>query len=103
MTPAAQIAEALRPHDTTLRALGLRSLALFGSGARASLGPESDLDLLYEFDADAATLDGLLGLQAALEEILGRDVDLVSRKYLSPILSRHLGDVVPVYEAGSPS
>jgi len=100
MTPHAQIAEALRPHEATLRSLGLRSLALFGSAARASQTLESDVDLLYEFDAGAATLDHLLDLQTTLEEILGRDVDLVSRKYLSPILRRHIGsDVISVYEA----
>lgn len=104
MTPHAQIAEALRPHEATLRGLGLRSLALFGSAARASQTPESDVDLLYEFDPGAATLDHLLDLQTTLEEILGREVDLVSRKYLSPILRRHIGpDVMPVFDAGQPS
>ena len=102
MTPHAHIAETLRPHEATLRRLGLRSLALFGSAARATQTTDSDVDLLYEFDEGAATLDHLLDLQAILEEALGREVDLVSRKYLSPILSRYIGpDVISVYEADS--
>ena len=74
-----------------------------GSAVRATQTPESDVDLLYEFDEGAATLDHLLDLQATLEEILGREVDLVPRKHLSPILRRHIGpDVIPVYEAELP-
>ncbi len=101
MTPLPhEITAALRQHEDALRRLGLKSLALFGSAARASSGPESDVDLLYEFDEGTATLDRLLDLQALLEGLLGREVDLVSRKYLSPMLRRYIeGDVVPVYEA----
>ncbi len=101
MTPLPhEIAAALRPHEDALRRLGLKSLALFGSAAQATSRPESDLDLLYEFEEGGATLDRLLDLQAFLEGLLGREVDLVSRKYLSPILRRYIGgDVVPVYEA----
>ena len=94
------ITEALRPHDATLRGLGLRSLALFGSSAQGTARADSDVDLLYEFAPDAATLSALMDLQSFLEGVLGRDVDLVSRKYLSPILRRHIGnDVHPVFEA----
>ena len=100
MTAPAQVAAALRSREDTLRSLGLRSLALFGSAARGDAGPESDLDFLYEFDPGAATLDHLLDLQDALESCLGREVDLVSRTYASPILRRYIGDdVVPVFDA----
>ena len=34
----------------TLARLGVRSLALFGSVAREEAGPESDVDLLVDFD-----------------------------------------------------
>lgn len=102
--PEQEIAAALRQHETTLRRLGLKSLALFGSVARAEHGPESDLDVLYEFEEGAATLEHFLDLQAFLEDLLGRTVDLVPRKYLSPILRRHIqDDVVPIYKAIEPS
>ena len=97
MTPE-EVAARLRTHDDALRGLGLRSLVLFGPLARGEDGGQSDLDLLYEFDEGGATLDGLLGLRSLLEEVFHRDVDLVSQKYLSPILQRHIGDdLVPVY------
>jgi len=99
MTPH-DVTEALRPHDAALRGLGLRSLALFGSAARGAARPDSDIDLLYEFAPDAATLSALTDLQSLLENIFDRDVDLVSQKYLSPILRRHIGgDVHAVFDA----
>lgn len=98
------IAASLQQHEVVLRRLRLKSLALFGSVARSTQGPESDLDLLYEFEEGAATLDRLLELQAFLEEVLAHKVDLVSRKYLNPILRRYIDDdVVPVYDAVLPS
>ena len=97
MSSPTQIADALQAHRDHLARLSLKSLALFGSGARSELRTESDVDFLYEFDEGAATLEGLLQLRALLEETLGRDVDLVPRKYVGPVLSRYLGEVVPVY------
>lgn len=95
----AQIATSLRAVSTDLRRLGVRSLALFGSAARGESGPGSDLDFLYEFAPGAATLDHLLELEDVLRTTFRRDVDLVSRPHLSPILKRYIGDdIVPVFE-----
>ena len=52
-----------------------------GSAARGDFEPDrSDIDLLVEFDHDlreAFSLRTYLGLKEALEELLGRSVDLV--------------------------
>ena len=55
-------------------------LALFGSVLREDFGPESDVDVLVCFGADAwpALLD-MARMQAELSRILGRQVDLVER------------------------
>ena len=59
----------------------MRRLDLFGSAARWDFEPDrSDIDLLVEFDRDlreAFSLRTYLGLKEALEELLGRSVDLV--------------------------
>jgi predicted nucleotidyltransferase len=56
-------------------------LSLFGSALREDFGPGSDVDLLYVFDSDAGwSLLDLAAMEAELEEILGRKVDLVSRR-----------------------
>jgi predicted nucleotidyltransferase len=71
----------LRGHSGEVAAFGVKSLALFGSVARGEAGPESDLDLLVEFEG-AATFDRYMGLKLYLEDLLGSPVDLVMRKAL---------------------
>ncbi len=66
-----------------LRAMGVRSLALFGSGRPGEATPQSDLDFLVEFDGPV-TFDGYMDLKFFLEDLLGRRVDLVTRKALKP-------------------
>ncbi len=61
----------------------VRELSVFGSAARGALRPDSDVDLLVEFQPDAEI--GLLehaGLMLDLSELLGRRVDLVSKRGL---------------------
>jgi predicted nucleotidyltransferase len=56
-------------------------LAVFGSVARGSSGPHSDLDMLVTFDPDAPwdALD-IVDLRAELAALFGRTVDLVEEK-----------------------
>jgi len=61
--------------------LGVKSLALFGSLARGDAGPESDVDILVEFQG-SSTFDRYMDLKFFLEELLNRPVDLVTRKAL---------------------
>jgi len=71
-----QVAERLAAHAEELRSLGVRSLDLFGSVARGDARPESDVDLLVEFD-EVPGFVGYVRLRNRLEEMLGRHVDLV--------------------------
>jgi uncharacterized protein len=50
---------------------------LFGSAARGEDGPDSDIDLLVDFDEDSSLFD-LVRLSRDLEALLGRGVDVVS-------------------------
>jgi predicted nucleotidyltransferase len=76
----------LRDHREELRAYGVKHLALFGSVARDEAGPDSDVDILVEFDGPA-TFDGYMGLKFLLEERFGRAVDVVTRGALKPRLA----------------
>ncbi len=68
---------------------GARHLALFGSAARDELRPESDVDVLVEFDGPA-TYDGYFDLKEYLEQLLERPVDLVTNKGLRPRARQHV-------------
>jgi len=64
---------------------GVIKLALFGSTARDTAGPNSDIDILVEFDGPA-TSARYFGVQFYLEDLLGQPVDLVTQKALRPEL-----------------
>ncbi len=77
--PKEQIAEFCRKHY-------IRKLALFGSVLRDDFRPDSDVDVLVEFEPDH--IPGLMrfaGMEIELSELLGgRKVDLNTPKFLSP-------------------
>ena len=62
----------------------IRKLSIFGSALRENLGPDSDIDLLVEFDPDNVPgLIRLAGMENELSEILGRKVDIRTAQDLS--------------------
>lgn len=72
-----QLAAFCRKHHLT-------KLALFGSVLTERFGPDSDVDVLVEFDA--AHIPGLIalsGMERELSEILGRKADMRTPKDLS--------------------
>ncbi|MBC7972742.1 MAG: nucleotidyltransferase family protein [Verrucomicrobia bacterium] len=78
-----EILSMLKQHQTTLKELGVRSLALFGSVARDEATSVSDVDILVEFEPPI-TFDRYLEVKFYLEDHLGSKVDLVSWKALKP-------------------
>ena len=70
-------------------ALGVARLALFGSVARNTARPDSDVDVLVEFAPGAKTYDRFLRLAEMLEHVLGHRVELVTIEALSPFLGPH--------------
>ena len=81
--------------------LGVRRLALFGSVRRDTARPDSDVDLLVEFEPEQKSLEHLVALGDLLESVLGRHVELVTAEGLSPFLRPHiLADAMDVVRAG---
>jgi len=65
----------------------VRELSFFGSAARGEMRPDSDIDMLVEFLADAGIdLVDYAGLMLDLSHLLGRKVDLVSKNGLKPLI-----------------
>jgi predicted nucleotidyltransferase len=65
------------------RRFGVRDLAIFGSVARREARPDSDLDVLVDFEG-RPDFDRFMGLKLYLEELLGVRVDLVTQRALRP-------------------
>lgn len=65
----------------------VRELSVFGSAARGEMGPASDVDLLVEFQPEAKVdLFEYSGLMLDLSRLVGRKVDLVSKKGLKALV-----------------
>lgn len=68
---------------------GVTRIALFGSTARDTARPDSDVDILVAFDGPA-TSKRYFGVQFYLEDVLGCPVDLVTEKALRPELQPYI-------------
>jgi predicted nucleotidyltransferase len=74
--PRERIADFCRRHH-------VRRLAFFGSVLRDDFTPQSDVDILVEFEPDKTPGLAFFGMQDELSEILGRRVDLNTPQDLS--------------------
>ena len=78
-----------RSKPELVRRFGVTRLALFGSTARDQANEGSDVDVLVEFDGPA-TSARYFGVQFHLEDLLGRQVDLVTGKAIRPELRPYI-------------
>jgi len=61
----------------------IKELALFGSALRGDFRPDSDVDVLVDFEPDARwSLFDLVDMREELMKIFGREVDLVTKRGL---------------------
>jgi hypothetical protein len=77
--PKRELAPVCRRH-------GIRRLSLYGSRLAGTARPDSDVDLLVEFEP--GRVPGLLGMsqiEIELGEVLGHKVDLRTKEELSPL------------------
>lgn len=79
----------------------VRELSIFGSAARGELKPNSDVDLLVDFEPQARI--GLLELAGLIEDLsalIGRPVDVAVKPALKPLVrSEVLADARVLYAA----
>lgn len=78
----------------------IRRLALFGSVLRDDFTPQSDVDVLVEFEPGKGPGLAFFGMQDELTAILGREVDLntpaeLSHRWRDEVLA----EMEPLYDA----
>ena len=82
-----EILTRLRENEAVLRARGVAHAALFGSRARGDQRPDSDTDILIEFDPAARiTVFDYAGIKAEIATLFDGPVDVVNRDGLKPFL-----------------
>lgn len=81
----------LTGHRRKIRSFGVKELGLFGSFARnTAIHTDSDIDLLVEFEPDQKNYDNFMELAFYLEELLGRNVELVTPQSLNKYIGPHI-------------
>jgi hypothetical protein len=91
------ILRTLADNRDALRSLGVRRLGLFGSFARDTAGPDSDLDFVVELERK--TFDSYMDLKLLLEDLFGRRVDLVLEDGIkSDLREQILADMIDAAE-----
>lgn len=83
------------------RRYGVKELSLFGSAARGEMKPESDIDLMVEFQpGERVGMIRYETLVGELERLTGRKVDLVTKRGLKPwVRTEVLRDACVIYAA----
>ncbi len=69
---------------STLRTLGVRRIAVFGSVARNAARADSDIDIVVDIPRGQITLDNFFGLQDFLHDHFQRKVDVITVSGLKP-------------------
>ncbi len=89
----------LEQHQAEIQSLGVKSLALFGSVARDQAEPDSDVDLLVEFDENQCPKGfAFFEIEDYFVNLLGRSVDLVEPHLIKLRLQKRiLNKSVPIF------
>lgn len=89
-TSLLEIQQHLHDHWKELKEnYAVKDLAVFGSYVRGESSEQSDIDILVEFTKPPGIFK-FLELEEYLGDILGVDVDLVSKKTLKPYIGKHI-------------
>ena len=89
MAVQSQLAEKRKDVLRLAQRHGILRVSVFGSAARQQATASSDLDLLVDLE-DGRSLFDLIAFQMDVEALLGRTVDVVSRRGMSPYLADYI-------------
>lgn len=84
------IIDIIQKNKQELKDYGITKLGIFGSFARDSQTKSSDVDLLVEFEKNKKSYKNLINSADFMENILGRNIDIVTQQSLSPHIGPHI-------------
>jgi len=95
--PLDEVKEIIQKHKKELKEkYGVKEISIFGSLVREEAREDSDVDILVEFEKPTGFFK-FLELEEYLSNLIGRKVDLVSKKALKPHIGKYiLEEVVTV-------
>jgi predicted nucleotidyltransferase len=90
MTKANELKKILLDHKASLKEeYGVIEIGLFGSYIKENYKKDSDVDILVEFEK-AIDLFAFVSLKNHLSDLLGANVDLVTKKALKPKIGQRI-------------
>lgn len=74
-----------------LKEFGIRNVGLFGSYVRNEQSPDSDIDLLVDFEPEEENFDNFMAVYDFFEQLFSNEkVEVVTKNGLSP----HIGPMI---------
>lgn len=84
------IFDLLQKNRSQMQEYGVEKIGLFGSYLRAESNEKSDVDLLVEFNKSKKTFRNYMGFAFYIENLLGKNVDVITPESLSPYIAPHI-------------
>ena len=85
-------------HEAELKGLGVERLLLSGSTAREDAGPDSDVDLFFDYERGEFGLYELMDVRDAESRILGCRADVMTRDSIHKVLRLEIeATAIPVF------
>ena len=100
MLDANAILKRIEENINVIRSYGVKRIGVFGSYIKGKQKPDSDIDILVEFEKGKKNFDNYMELKFFLEKILENKVDLVISESIKPELRPYILKSVK-YAAGS--
>lgn len=86
----------IRKHWDILEKHGVKRIGLFGSYARGEQKRDSDIDFMVEFEKP--DFDNFMDMVFYLEDLFGKNVELVTKAGLSPYIGPYVEKEIRWYE-----
>ncbi len=86
----AQVLSLLRLNNREILQFGIARIGLFGSFVRDEAHEGSDVDIWVEFEKDKKTYKNFIRLTYFLEDLLHREVEVVTPEGVSPFIKPHI-------------
>ena len=85
------ILSVMRTHKPQFASFGVNKIGLFGSYVRNEQQPQSDIDILVDFEPEKETFDNLMNLHNYLEELFSNEkIEVVTVNGLSPYIGKYI-------------
>lgn len=95
------ILDMIRSKLPELKDLGIDKIGLFGSYIRNEQKKDSDIDILIQFHEGRGSFINLIKVHDILEELLGKEIELVTVNGLSPYIGPHILEEVEYIDQAS--